>query len=402
MSLTSRIFRIFLLFGLGFFLTSIYRTMDAILAIPIGLDLGIKNSSLASITSLYFLGFALMQIPVGILIDHFGPGKVQALLFITGAMGIIIYGIADGPILLSIGRLISGIGMAGGLMAGFASTRLWFESKNVPLLNNLIGSIGALGALASAKPLQLLTEIIHWRTICFGIGLATILLAIAIAIFVPKPKKHSDETFKQVVKGIKDIAIDPFFWRVAPLGTMVLGFLTLMQSFWLLPFLENINGVAPKIGSYYLVVIAISTVIGPTLIGFILHYSEKIHLSIEKVLGIAMFIAILIQCLIGLNLFPKSLTLWFFASLFMITAMSFYSLVQKHFPKKYAGRVVTFYNTISFLSVFIRQYLFGLFVEFFPGTPKEKYLTSFWIFLALQILAFIWYCVGKGRLSEQR
>ncbi len=69
-------FRVFTPFALGYFLSYTYRTVNAVIAPDLVLDLGLNANALGLLTSAYFLSFAAFQLPLGILLDHYGPRRV--------------------------------------------------------------------------------------------------------------------------------------------------------------------------------------------------------------------------------------------------------------------------------------------------------------------------------------
>ncbi|MEE9176074.1 MAG: MFS transporter, partial [Thermodesulfobacteriota bacterium] len=106
-------------FGLGYFITMVFRSINAVLAHPILESLSLNHLEIGFITSTFLITFAITQIPLGILLDSWGARKTQTLFFFIGGVGIIIFGLASNVGMLALGRGILGVGMAGGLLAAF-------------------------------------------------------------------------------------------------------------------------------------------------------------------------------------------------------------------------------------------------------------------------------------------
>ena len=81
-----KILFIFIPFSIGYFLSYLYRSTNAVLAPYLNEDLGINAEQLGLITSVYFLTFALFQLPLGILLDKYGARKVQTVLFVIASI----------------------------------------------------------------------------------------------------------------------------------------------------------------------------------------------------------------------------------------------------------------------------------------------------------------------------
>lgn len=402
MSFATRIFRIFVFFTLGFFLTAIYRTINAALAPGIRLELGISNKALAWATAAYFLTFSIMQIPVGILLDFFGPRRVQAALFTVAAAGSLIFAIAEGEMLLIIGRLVIGFGMAGGLIAGFVANRLWFNRSEVPMLNSFLSSFGSLGTIIASVPAYYAMETIGWRWISVILAGATLLLAIHILVFVPDPDPSTHHRrLSEQLRGVRQVLCDSYFWRVAPALIFFMGFFMNLQSFWITPYLMTVNEVSPATVSYFLLAVAIGTVLGLPSAAIIERLLKPVGISIDQVVATGLFLSLIFQAFINSNRLAPSFGFWFLYAFFANFSITSYASVLQHFHSTLAGRATTTLNTLLFSGLFLFQFIFGLIVNIWENNKATGYCVAFWIFFALQILCFLWFLFGKGKMNEQ-
>ena len=80
--LLNRILCVFLPFAFGFYLSYLYRSVNAIIAPDLIRDIGVDAASLGLLSSAYFIAFAAFQIPLGIILDRFGPRKVESFLLL--------------------------------------------------------------------------------------------------------------------------------------------------------------------------------------------------------------------------------------------------------------------------------------------------------------------------------
>src|SRR5512147_1998285 len=86
-TLASLLLRVFAPFAAGYFLSFLYRAVNAVLAPELLRDLGMGASALGLLTATYFITFASFQIPLGVLLDRFGPRRVEAFLLLVAATG---------------------------------------------------------------------------------------------------------------------------------------------------------------------------------------------------------------------------------------------------------------------------------------------------------------------------
>jgi len=83
--------RLFLPFAAGYFLSYLYRTANAVIGPVLARDLALADNALGLLTSTYFLAFGAAQLPLGMLLDRFGPRRVEAALLLIAAAGAAVF-----------------------------------------------------------------------------------------------------------------------------------------------------------------------------------------------------------------------------------------------------------------------------------------------------------------------
>jgi sugar phosphate permease len=102
-------------FAAGYFLSYFFRTINAVIAGQLTAELGLDASHLGLMTSVYFLTFAAIQLPLGVLLDRFGPRRVQSGLLLVAAVGAAMFARSNQFAALVVGRALIGFGVAGAL-----------------------------------------------------------------------------------------------------------------------------------------------------------------------------------------------------------------------------------------------------------------------------------------------
>ena len=209
--------RVFLPFALGYFLSYLYRTVNAIIAPDLVRDIGLDPASLGLLTAVYLLTFGLFQLPLGILLDRFGPRRVEAALLLVAALGAFIFSQATSLTGLITGRALIGLGVSACLMAAFKAFAIWFPPERLPLSNGIQMVSGGLGALAATTPVEAALQFTDWRGVFHAVAVITLIAAAAVFLIVPeKEGSHSGETMGDQLKGIGSVFSSRFFWRIAP------------------------------------------------------------------------------------------------------------------------------------------------------------------------------------------
>ncbi len=131
---------------MGYYLAYLFRTINGLIAGHLNADAGLRIADLGLLTSVYFLVFASAQIPIGVLLDRYGPRRVQSALLLVAAAGAGLFAMStDFPALL-VGRAMIGLGVAASLTAGLKAIVLWFPKERVALMNGYMIMLGSLGA----------------------------------------------------------------------------------------------------------------------------------------------------------------------------------------------------------------------------------------------------------------
>ncbi|MBL8253669.1 MAG: MFS transporter, partial [Candidatus Competibacter sp.] len=152
LSSTAVAWRIFLPFAAGYFLSYLYRAINAALSPYLATELRLDATDLGLLTSVYFLTFAAFQLPLGVLLDRFGPRRVEATLLLFAAAGAGLFAVSHSPLELIVGRGLIGLGVSACLMASFKAFVLWLPAERLPVANGWVLAAGGLGALAATAP----------------------------------------------------------------------------------------------------------------------------------------------------------------------------------------------------------------------------------------------------------
>jgi MFS family permease len=237
--------RVFLCFAFAYLLSYAFRAVNAVIAPELMADLNISHSELGLLSSAYFVGFAVMQIPLGIALDRYGARRTESFLLLFALCGASIFAYADSLWGLTLGRLFIGIGVSACLMASFTAYRRWFSVEQQSQLASGMLVFGTAGALLTTIPIQLALPIIGWRGSFWIMAILVAIAFIGIRFGIPK---FDDHPHTQKVKegevsfGFKEIIFHPFFLRMLPIGIVNHGGFLALQTLWLGPWMIEVLG----------------------------------------------------------------------------------------------------------------------------------------------------------------
>ena len=157
------------------------RVSPAALALDLSREIAPTAVALGSLSSAYFVTYALLQLPGGILIDRYGTRRVFAVACLLGLVGTWVFAEAHGPGVAALGRLILG---ASGAVAWVGMLKLasqWFTPERFASITGVSLAIGAFGAVVSGLPLRMASDAAGWRVVIMATGLGALALGVVIA-----------------------------------------------------------------------------------------------------------------------------------------------------------------------------------------------------------------------------
>lgn len=380
----------------------VFRSVNAVLAHPIMVDLSLSHLQIGFITSTFVLAFAIFQIPLGLIVDAWGARKTQISLFVIGAIAIVLFGMASSVSMLSVTRALLGIGMAGSFICAVKAITDRVPIDQIPYYTGIILAFGGVGALLATTPAKLFQLEFGWRTLCYLLGILTLLIAVLILV-VNRDDKVGDEkeSLGENIKGLLSIYKNGFFWRISPLLIFSLGGFIAMQGLWLGPWMTRVVGFSHLESANYLLVIAVSMIFGFLSGGLFSKLAHKLGHSLVTIVVAGIGIHIITQILIILNLFSHHYLIWFIFGYFAQVTLVNYSILAQHFGPKISGRALTAANILVFLFAFVVQYLFGVVVHYWPRMTSSDIADGFKVGLtalvALELIALIWYVIYRPR-----
>ena len=391
-------------FALIFALCNYYRTVNAVLAPYLIAQLSLSAGQLGLLISVYFLVSALFQAPLGLLMDRFGPRRVQAVLIVIAGIGAIVFALGTSWPVLITGRVIMGIGAAGGLMTSIQAVTLWFPAARWPFFNGFVMSLGALGSLTATLPTQYLLYLLDWHHLLVAVAIVSFIGSLALFAIVPEKRKApKGETLGDQLKGMAAIYRDRLFWRFAPLYLSTTGSTMAFQSLWAGPWLHDVGALDARSVASHLLILSLLQIVSYFLVGFIATELGKRNVPLIRIVQIGSAVYI---CTLTPLLLPTGGGLW--SVILGIGLLSnvntlCYPILSQYFPAAMTGRATTALNSFFFVGAFLVQFAIGLVIDLIPATepghyPALAYQLAFAVMIALQLCGWAWCLIPPRKL----
>ena len=392
---------VFMPLAAGYYLSYLFRVINAVVAAPLVDDLGLDATRLGLLSSVYFLTFAAVQLPLGAALDRFGPRRVQGILLMLAAAGAVTFARASGLTGLLIGRALIGLGVAGALMAGLKAIVEWFPQQRLALVNGAFIALGAAGAVTATAPVEWMLGWLDWRRLFLLLGAATAAVSLLILLLVLEPPNR-DVLASPKPLNIRAVYADPSFWRVAPLSALCIGSAWALQGLWAAPWLADVAALERSEIVHHLFVMAVALCVGALLIGVVADTLRRHGVSPAIVLTttVCAFLAAELALLVRLPI--PSTALWaLVAGMGAGTVLSF-ALIADLFPKEVAGRANAALNVLHIGGAFTIQAGIGCVVGLWPRDlhghyPSDAYAAAFLIIIVLQFMALLWFLGPRWR-----
>lgn len=386
---------VFLPFAAGYYLSFLFRNVNSVVFPDLTQEFGLSAGALGFLTSAYFLTFAAAQLPLGMLMDRYGPRRVNAAMLLVAALGSVVFALAAGLPTLTAGRALIGLGVAVCLMSSMTAFVLWFPLERMATLVGWMLLVGAVGAVSATKPVELALRLVDWRTLFLVLAGCAVLASAAIMLVVPeKAGPASTATLRSQLHGIGAILRDRGFWSIGCAAAFVQGVAIGLLGLWAGPWMRDVAGLDRAQLASDLLLAACAFGVGGVLWGTLSDRLAQrgVPVILTYVVGCAACSLAMVPIALGHG--SGSLVWWMlFMGLCPFGTLS-YALLATRFPKAMTGLVVTALNMVTFLLAFAAQAGVGAIINLWPVVDGryavEGYRAAFGLCLLLQIASVGW------------
>jgi sugar phosphate permease len=392
---SSRRLVIFALLGAAYFLSQFFRSANAVIAPDLSSELSIGAAQLGLMTSLFYAAFSGVQLPLGAALDRFGARVVTPSLMVVGAGGSLLFGAGHSFAVLALGRALIGMGMAGVYMGSLKIFSQWFDIRGFATASSFLVGLGAVGALAAATPLAWASETVGWRAVFLWGGVAVILSAASIYLWVRDAPPGVDWKSHHQAGGLGRIFRSLAFWRIAFMDVALVGNLLSVQGLWGGPFLYDVYGMSRVQVGNHLLQMSGAAVVGYLAGGW---FSRRVSTPRLVVCAGALFVVSLVLMSAG-GATGAVWMVWVAYPLFGFSA-AFNPLLMAHarsvFPTSMTGRAVTAVNFFAIGGAAVTMWCMGVLIGSFGRDaqghyPPEAYALTFALSAVITVVAILFY-----------
>jgi MFS family permease len=381
------------------FMNLFLRSSLGVMAPELAREMSLSPSALATVASAFFLAYAVMQLPTGMLLDRFGARLTLVGMLLFTAAGAGTFAAAESVPLLSLGRVLMGIGCAGIFTGAYYVLAQWLPQERVVTLMGTLNTFAASGTLVATTPLAALIALIGWRDCysAFTVGIVLVLVVFGLVVRDSPPgaapAASRSESPAAVVQGVGEALRQPGMMRLLLTG-LPISATTTITGVWGAPYLRQVHGLDVIGSGNVLLAMAFCSMAGHTLLGLLARRVNSVKTAmIVGMTGVATATSILaaldhppvmaiaaLFCLLGLS-----------ASIPMVVFAHARGLVASHL----LGRGLSAANMGLMAAIALMQLIFGWIVGVVSGpgaVPTEiAYRTGFAVLAAGAVFAIAVY-----------
>jgi predicted MFS family arabinose efflux permease len=285
----------------------IIRVMPNIMLNDIMEQFDISAATFGQFSGIYYISYSLMHIPVGIMLDRFGPRKVMSACILLTVLGLTPLLFAEHWVYPIAGRFVIGLGSSAAILGVFKIIRMTFSEKHFPRMLSFSVTIGLIGAIYGGAPVSYMRDALGYQTVVQIFAIAGVLLAIMTYWIVPDIKSTSQTT---VLSDIKEVLTNKKVIFSCIFAGLMVGPLEGFADVWGTAFLKQVYGfegplaaslpsmmfigmcfggpllslVAEKIGSYLGAIIGAGVIMAASFSLLLLGYLNSASISLSFIL----------------------------------------------------------------------------------------------------------------------
>ncbi|MFO1067474.1 MAG: MFS transporter [Geminicoccaceae bacterium] len=349
---------------LAYVLSQFFRTMLAVIAPELAGDLGLGATALGSLSALFFIAFATAQLPVGMLLDRFGPRRTVSLVMLLASAGAVVLATAGSPVAAYAGQVLIGLGCAPVFMGALYVVARRYPVGRFAVISSLLLAIGQGGVLLGASPLAMAAQALGWRGALLGVAGITLASAGLVALLVRDPQRHAgpSESLGEAFAGVLATLRLRELWPILPMSFVSYGVLVTLRGLWAGPYLADVFALAPGARGNALLGMSLAMVVGTLAYGAL----ER-RLDRRRDL-VAAGTAVTVLALGGLALAPSH-SLALSATLLAVVGVTgiHFAIVmaqgRRFLPDRLIGRGLTMLNGMTFAGAAVVQVGSGVMID---------------------------------------
>lgn len=324
-------------------------------------DFHLDATGVGNLSAFYFYIYAILQIPVGILLDKLGSKWLLSSAAFVCALGTLLFGLSSSFILADLGRLLQGAGSAFAFIGMIYVSAHYFPASYLGLLICLGDSLGKLGAVVGSGPFSNLLNHMHWKNALILIGVVGVFLAFIIYFFIKEPRQECALPVS-LKEQIKTLVLEKQMWLTVLVSSLLVVVTTSFAGLWGAPFLHTAYNMSKEMATYAISMFFLGAIIGAPLTGYISDLLQK-RAPFLLFSGVVSSLCIYLLIYRTSMHFPAVYSLLFILGMLASIQNLTYCIAIEQNPPSFKGAATGYVNLFVFLTGAMTQPLMGFLIE---------------------------------------
>lgn len=338
------------------------------------------------LSALYYYAYVPMQLPVGVLMDRFGPRRLLTIACFICVVGVFLFAGTDRFAVAGSGRFLVGVGSAFAYVGVLKLATIWLPEDKLGMVAGLTAALGTVGAMFGDNVLGMMVIASGWQqtinfTAIFGIGLMIVLW---FCIQDHKRDPESGGTIDSFRKNMIDLGIilrEKQVWINGMYGCLVYLPTTIFAELWGIPYFTHAHGLSPVDAGFTNSVLFFGFMLGAPTMGYISDRIKRRKLPMLVGAVGASIVMVMILYIPGLSPHTLHFLVFLLGLLYSSQAIVF-AVGRELSPKEAAGTAIATTNMIVMIGAMLLQPLVGRLldyslhlhhaVEIIPGAAVDK------------------------------
>lgn len=349
--------------------------------------LGADAQTLGWVLSLYGTAYAMMQLPLGMLLDRIGPRLLLGFSCLLCASATILFASTKSPNVAALARFLMGLGSASGFLSCIKIATLWLPSHLLARGIAVSMIFGTIGASLGGSPICHLKAHIGYEATLLVIGSIGIALSLLQFRFIRNFHSAEERTSREKSpsyshaspwEDLITVIRNPQSWYIALFSMIMYAPITILGEAWGIPYIHHLSHVSNARAAEVITIMFIGAAVGspvftlfsdglksrvlPMIVGGILSFALSLWLI--RADSASLTLMKLVFFMIGFSYTAKVLT---------------FSAICEIMPKNISGVSIAFVNTIVMSTGAFFHPLVGKLVQAMSDSRADASISTYTI-----------------------
>ncbi|MEY2683780.1 MAG: hypothetical protein RJA09_924 [Pseudomonadota bacterium] len=358
---------------LGFTLSQSYRTLAAIVALPLQQAFALDAGQLGLLAGTFHFAFGAMQVFMGVGLDLYGVRRTVLWSFPLVVLGTGLSVVANGYGVLVWGQALIGVGCAPAFLACTVFIAQRFPPAAFAATSGLVMGLSGVGLLFTGTPLAWVVDTWSWRAAFGVLGVASVLAWWGMYSLVREPAPTTPVSARQwwaATRGFATLWTLPHTWGILALSAVTYASFIALRGLWLGPLLVERHGLSLVETGHVVLGVSLVGLLGPPLFGRLrLQGWTRRRWIVGYTVAMACMHALIAGSPSARGTIGLSLLIGFWCGYIVLQ----YADVRASYPDHLTGRAMAVFTMAMFLGIAVVQGLTGWVAQWATHQGHDPY-----------------------------